>query len=54
MKFCWRTNRFALFGLFLLTAFWALIKPQTALRIVDYYGKGREAELEKRFDDLSK
>jgi len=55
MKINWKENRFVLFAFFIYTAFYTLINPKPALRIVDCYGKGLVSEAEERLNnDLSK
>lgn len=44
MKYNWKENRFVLFGVFLLTAFYTLYNPKPALKILERYEKGLIAE----------
>jgi len=44
MKYNWKENRVVLFVLFLYTAFYTLINPKPALRILALYEKGLIAE----------
>ena len=44
MNVNWKVNRVTLFVLFLYTAFYTLINPKPAKRIVDLFAKGLLAE----------
>ena len=47
MKIDWKVNRITIFTLFLYTAFYSLVNPKPAKRIIDLYAKGLLAEVDE-------